>query len=70
MDQLTKFRKNSRGTEIKHILQWNISQMIITTPTSTRIVESCVVKRNIPFNFKRKTLKETQLGFKKQWSDG
>lgn len=70
MNQLTKFRKNSRGTEIKDILQWSISHMIITTPTSTRIVESCVVKRNIPFNFKTKTLKETQLGFKKQWFDG
>ena len=46
---LTKFTSNSRSTEFKDILPWNISQMITkTVPISTRIVISYAMKRDIP----------------------
>ena len=45
---LTKLTSNSRSTELKHILQWNISQMIMKTiPISRRIVISYVMKQGI-----------------------
>ena len=51
LNPLTKFTSNSRSTELKDILPWNISQMITNTvPTSTRIVLSYVMKRGIKFD--------------------
>ena len=41
LNPLTRFSSSSRSTEIKYILPWNISQMIMKTiPISTRIVIS------------------------------
>ena len=46
---LTKFTSSSRSTQLKDILPWNISQMIMKTiPISTRIVISYAMKRGIP----------------------
>ena len=45
---LTKFNSCSRSTELKDILLWNISQMIMKSiPISTRIVISCAMKQGI-----------------------
>ena len=49
LNLLTKFTSNSRSTEFKDILPWNISQMITKiVPIITRIVISYVMKRGIP----------------------
>ena len=48
LNLLIKFTSKSRSTEFKYILPWNISQMIMkTVPTSTKIVRSYVMKRDI-----------------------
>ena len=50
LNPLTKFTSSSRNTEFKDILPWNISQMITKiVRTSTRIVISYAMKRDIPF---------------------
>ena len=52
MNSLTKFTSNSRSTEFKDILLWNISQMIAKTiPISIRIVISSVMKWGILWMF-------------------
>ena len=49
LNPLTKFTSNSRSTEFKDILTWNISQMIAKTiPISMRIVTSNVMRQGIP----------------------
>ena len=46
---LTKFISSSRGTAFKHILQWNISQMITkANPICLKIVISYVIKWGYP----------------------
>ena len=50
-----KFTSNSRNTEFKDILPWNISQMITKIiATSTRIVTGYVIYWDIPFSVWRK----------------
>ena len=49
LNTLTKFTRSRRSTELKHILPWNISQMIMKTIAITmRIVISYVMKQGIP----------------------
>ena len=62
LNPLTKFTSNSRSTELKDILPWNISQMITNTvPTSTRIVVSYVMKRGFKFDRKSMESERTTL---------
>ena len=52
---LAKFISNSRSTEFKDILTWNISQMIRKTILiSTRIIISYVMERHISYWFWQK----------------
>ena len=47
--RLTKFTSSSRSTEFKHILPWNISQIITKAiPICPKIVISYVIKWGIP----------------------
>ena len=49
LNPFTKFTTSGRSTELKYILPWNISQMIMKTiPISRRIVISYVIKLGIP----------------------
>ena len=49
LNPLTKLTSRSRSTELKDILPWNISQMIMKTiPISTRIVITYAMKWGIP----------------------
>ena len=49
LNPLKKFTNSSRSTELKDILPWNISQMIMKTiPISMRIAISYAMKRDIP----------------------
>ena len=50
LNPLTKFTSNSRSTEFKGILPWNISQIIMKiVPISTRIVINHTIKQGIWF---------------------
>ena len=54
---LTKFTSNSRSTDFKGILPWNIFQMIMkTVPISTKIVISYVMKWDIPLWIDKKSM--------------
>ena len=49
LNPLTKFTNSSRSTELKDILPWNISQLIMKAiPISTGIVISYMIKQGIP----------------------
>ena len=50
LNPLRKFTSNSRSTEFKDILPWNIFQMITKTiAICTRILISYAMKQGIPF---------------------
>ena len=48
LNPLTKFTSSIRSTELKDILSWNISQMIMKTIPISIIVISYAMKQGIP----------------------
>ena len=66
---LAEFGINSRNTELKDILSWNISQMITkTVQITTRIAKCCPMKRSIPF-LSLKESHDQQHGETTTWSE-
>ena len=57
LEPFTSFISSSRSTEFKDILSWKISQMIMKIiQISTRIFISLAMKRDITFEFERKSV--------------
>ena len=70
LNPITKFTSSSRSTEFKNILQWNISQMITKTiSTSTRIVISNAMNWGINCEYNKKSM-ETEITIWSEFSNG